>query len=361
MRVVYVSTLRGGGPVSHLLDLAPAVAAAGADVAVVCASDDVAAAFAARGIATAVAPLEHKLDVARAARLRGLLRGADVVHTQDRRAGLLARTQAPLAGAAVVHTLHGLPEEIAASVGRGRIVVAPGVTRTRVAWLLHGYLRIEALLARLGAVVTVSHAMADFLVEHGLPRGRVHVIPSGIDVRRREPPPPHDPPRIGTTTNLEYWKGVDVLLDACALLERPYRLEVFGDGSQRGELEAQARRLGVAATFHGRVGDVRDRLEELDVFVLPSRAENLPIAILEAMAAALPVVATRVGGVRELVEAELVEPDDPHALARALDALLADAERRRELGAANAARAAADFAPDAVARRTIELYERLVR
>ena len=75
------------------------------------------------------------------------------------------------------------------------------------------------------------------------------------------------------------------------------RNDVFGDGSLRRQLEEQASRLGISVRFHGLVDDLRDRLLELDVFVLATRAENLPVAILEAMAIGLPVVATRVGGI----------------------------------------------------------------
>lgn len=363
MRVVYVSTLAGGGPVSHLRDLAPAVAEEGADVEVVVATGALAAAFEAAGIRAHVAPLASKYDAAGGARMLRLLRGADVVHTQDRRAGWLARPAARLTGAAVVHTLHGLPEEIAASVGRDGLVVAPGVSARRVRWLLSGYLPLEGALARLGAVVTVSHAMRDFLVRHGVPRGRVEVIPSGIDVRRHERPRAHEPPRVGVVTKLEHWKGVDVLVDAAARIDLPFELHVFGDGSLRDELGRRARDAGVAATFHGEVTDARDRVAGMDVFVLPSRAENLPIAILEAMAEALPVVASRTGGIAELVaDGEtglLAPPDDSAALAAAIESLLRDPERGRALGAAGAARAESEFRRDAVAARTLELYGRL--
>ena len=95
----------------------------------------------------------------------------------------------------------------------------------------------------------------------------------------------------------------------------------------------------------------------------PSRAENLPIAILEAMACAVPVVATRVGGVPELVvdgsTGMLVEANDPHALAGAISRIDGDEELRRKLGAAGALRAAERFSADETARLMVALYERL--
>ena len=96
--------------------------------------------------------MRHKLDARGAAQAWPALAGADVVHTHDRRAGLLARPQARLRGAASVHTLHGVPEELCVRVGRDDEPVPPGVSRARIAWLLHGIVRIEALLTHLGTV-----------------------------------------------------------------------------------------------------------------------------------------------------------------------------------------------------------------
>jgi glycosyltransferase involved in cell wall biosynthesis len=110
--------------------------------------------------------------------------------------------------------------------------------------------------------------------------------------------------------------------------------------------------------------DAPARLGELDVFVLPARAENLPMAILEAMAWAVPVVATRVGGVPELVvdgaTGLLVRPDDREALASALEALVADPGLRSSLGRAGAQRVATEFDSALVARRMVALYEELL-
>ena len=124
------------------------------------------------------------------------LAGADVVHTHDRRAGLLARPQARLRGAASVHTLHGVPEELCVRVGRDDDPVPPGVSRARIAWLLHGIVRIEALLTYLGTVIVPSHALAAFLAQHGFPRRRMHVIPYGVELQHVEPRPVARPGRV---------------------------------------------------------------------------------------------------------------------------------------------------------------------
>jgi glycosyltransferase involved in cell wall biosynthesis len=360
MRVVYVSSLSGGGPISHLRNLLPHVAAAGVDVHLVCRSEVVRRSFEEAGIEGTVAPLRHKLDIRGAARLRTLLRG-DVVHTHDRRAGLLARPQAPLVGAHAVHTLHGLPEEIAPSVGRPDLTVLPGVSRARLAWLLHGYLRIEAVLARFGTVVAPSEALARFLVAHGLPAARVRVVPSGIELRRREPSPAHEPFVVATIARLEYWKGIDVLLEACARVSAPLRLEIFGEGTERTSLERQAARLGLDACFHGEVERAWERLDELDLLALPSRAENLPIVVLEAMAGALPIVATRVGGVDELVldgeNGYLVEPEDATSLAAAIERIASDSGLRDRLGRRSAQLVSERFDARRAAERLVALYE----
>ena len=364
MRVTYVSSLPEGGPLSHVRDLAPAVAARGVDVTVICADEHVAEEFRGLGLSAEVVPLRHKFDIAGAARLPSLLRPADIVHSHDRRAGLFARTAARMVGARVVHTVHGVPDEIFAMVGRTDAPSPPDVSGARTAWLRFGLLRVEALLSYLGAVVVPSHALARFLVDHGFPEQRMHVIPNGVEVRRRTPAPLHEPPSVGTAAILEHRKGIDVLLEAWASLEVPAELHVFGEGSLRRDLEQQARRLGGSVHFHGFAGDLRKQLLGLDVFVLPTRADNLPVAILEAMAVALPVVATRVGGIPELVvDGEtglLVEPDDPDGLRAALRSLLSDPALCSRLGSAGAHRVEARFDSRAVASRMVSLYERVL-
>ena len=290
MKVVYVLSLRIGGPVTHLLDLAPHVAEAGIDVTVVCPDSAVAAEFERRGVRTSTAPLGGAVDVRGASAIWPYLRDADIVHTHDRRTGLLVRPQAALAGAAVVHTLHGVPDRLFEAV----VPVDEELPRLDRANLAdRARLRAEAILSRIGVTVVPSSALRRFLAEHGFPRERLRVVPNAVAVRREAPPERGTPVVVGTAALLEPRKGIDVLLAAAARMSPRPQLEIFGDGSARAALEAQARELDLTATFHGHVPDAPARLAELDVFVLPSRAENLPMAILEAMAWALPVVATR--------------------------------------------------------------------
>jgi glycosyltransferase involved in cell wall biosynthesis len=364
VRVVYACSIDRGGPLSHLRDLAPAVARLGVDVRVLAATETVAERFRADGVDAVARPLAHKLDAAGARAVWRELQGADVVHTHDRRSGLLVRPQARLRGVKAVHTLHGIPDEIFIRVGRdGRRPEWPGVSRARLAWLEHGVVPIEAALARLGTIVVPSHALADYLRAHRFPARRLRVIPNGISVRRTEPGPLRSPPVVGTAAILEHRKGVDVLLEAAALAGTPLRLEIFGEGADRPVLERRAAELGLDTTFHGFVEGLRSRIADLDVFVLPTRGENLPVSILEAMAEAVPVVSTRVGGIPELVEdgasGLLVEPDDAPALAMAIRRVVEDPELHARLGAAGAARAAERFDNADVAARMVALYEEL--
>jgi glycosyltransferase involved in cell wall biosynthesis len=131
---------------------------------------------------------------------------------------------------------------------------------------------------------------------------------------------------------------------------------VAGDGPRAAELRVLAASLGIAdrVTFLGHREDVDALLHEADAFVLPSRSEAFPNSVVEAMAAGLPVVAAGVGGLLELIDSGrdgvLVAPDDPAALAAALDALIADPSRARAIG---------DAAHDTIARRYS--FDRMVR
>jgi glycosyltransferase involved in cell wall biosynthesis len=139
---------------------------------------------------------------------------------------------------------------------------------------------------------------------------------------------------------------------------------IVGDGPDRAQVEAEIRRLGLAERVElaGERDDVPQLLAASDVFVLASRSEGLPVSVLEAMAAELPVAASAVGGLAELVDdgetGILVPAGDEVALAEALRRLVADPELRRKLGAAGRARAEAEFDLAEFRRAHLELYHR---
>ena len=151
---------------------------------------------------------------------------------------------------------------------------------------------------------------------------------------------------VGSLSHL--YKAPDVLLDAVAQCARKglrLRLAIVGDGRHRRSLESRARRLGVAGrvAFLGHVPfgpAVRHELDHADLFVLPSRQEGLPRALLEAMARALPAIGSTVGGIPELLAPEnLVEPSDPTSLAHKLHEVCRDPSRLLRMSAANLATA----------------------
>jgi glycosyltransferase involved in cell wall biosynthesis len=177
-------------------------------------------------------------------------------------------------------------------------------------------------------------------------------------------------PLVGSLGRLHPQKGFSDLLTAFAQVRQrvsSVRLFVAGDGELRDDLEAQARSLGIAAavTFAGVRADVSEILAALDVFVLPSLWEGMPNAVLEAMAAGLPVVATAVGGTPEVVVDRvtglLVPPQDPGALARAIERLLRDPGLRRTMGRAGRRRVERHFHIQETVRQVQDLYEALLR
>jgi glycosyltransferase involved in cell wall biosynthesis len=149
-----------------------------------------------------------------------------------------------------------------------------------------------------------------------------------------------------------------------ALADQEYEALIVGDGPDRSEVEAEIRRLGLEdrVQLAGERSDVPELLAASDVFVLSSRSEGLPVSVLEAMAAELPIVASRVGGVAELVVDRetgiLVPPGDDAALAGALGRLVKDGELRRRLGAAGRARAESSFDLSGFRHAHLELYDR---
>jgi glycosyltransferase involved in cell wall biosynthesis len=208
---------------------------------------------------------------------------------------------------------------------------------------------------------------------------KLRVIRNGVDAELFRPPPERDVLRrrlgfaaddllVGTTGRLEEVKNQQLLIEAAARLVPKYprlRIVLVGDGGRRAALEELRGRLGLErrVVFAGACDDVPAWLGVLDVFALPSHAEGTSVALLEAMAVGLPVVATRVGGSPDLVEdgacGRLTPPGDADALARALDGLLASPQLRREYGGAARARACERHTVERTVADYRTLYESL--
>ena len=358
MKVLLVSTLERGGPVEHVVALGRGLAARGVDVRATAATPDVARRLIDAGMTAETLPVAPGLD-ARAARALWARAGdVDVVHAQDRRAGLWVRLGPRPPGGARVYTLHGLPDPYLPLPGRaGR----PGLRATLA------YRRLDAaLVRRADRVVVPSEALASLAVARlGYPGGKLVVIPNGVRIPEAALSPPGE--LIATLSVLEPVKALDVFVDAAARVaaRRPEaRFAVFGTGSLHDALRDQIadRGLGDRVSLPGHV-PAPEALARTGILALPSLFENCPLGMLEAMAAGVPVVASSVGGIPEVARggaAALVPPGDAEALARALVALLEDAAGRDRLASAGRARAIERFSEGRMAADHLDLYERLL-
>lgn len=226
-------------------------------------------------------------------------------------------------------------------------------------------------------VVCVSQQVADFIVQQaGIPRYKTVVIPNGIELQNFECLPdklqarselklPRDRLVVGTVARLDRAKRLDVLLQALVSLPDVYAV-IVGDGLERAQLVTLSEQMDLESRVHfaGQQENVLPWLAALDVFVLSSDREGMSNALLEAMAARLPVVATAVGGTPDVVvdgaTGLLVPPQDPIALAGAITRLLRDAGLRRQMGQAGWERVTQYFSLERMVEQTQSLYEHLL-
>lgn len=274
----------------------------------------------------------------------------------------------------VVHT-HGCRPDIV-DAGAARRLGIPTVTTvhgfTGGGWKNRLYERLQRRAYRkFDAVVAVSRPLVEQLLRDDVPPQRIHCVPNAW----QETAPPLDRPAarralglredgflLGWVGRLSDEKGPDLLLDALVhLTDLPVSVSVMGNGREQRSLAARARRLGVErlVRWHGTVPDAGRHFAAFDVFVLSSRTEGTPIVLFEAMAAGVPIVATRVGGVPDVVspvEAALVAPDDPFALAVAIRAAYCDPAAGRERAERAGARLRRDFTTPPWLERYAAIY-----
>ncbi len=227
-------------------------------------------------------------------------------------------------------------------------------------------------------LIAVSGDVRRHLVAQGVGEARVSIVPNGLvlpspapgarERARADLGVPPDAPVMGTVARLTPLKGVDHALHAFrrVLDDMPdARYVVLGDGEQAADLKTLADRLGIAGSvvFAGYRSGVVGLLPGLDVFLFPTLREAMGIAIVEAMAVGLPVVASDTGGVPEVVTAEtglLVPPADPVAMAEALLVLLRDPARRAAMGEAARARVESEYTVQRMAARTVGVYRSIL-
>ena len=281
----------------------------------------------------------------------------DIIHTHNTQPFIEGTLAAMLAGRpVVVHTDHGrqFPD------------------KRRYMWM--EWLASKAV----AGIISVSNDNKASLVKHEhISADKISVIPNGIDNKKYQPKvngrlkraalglEPDAWPVLGWCGRMSPEKGLSVLLRSLPDVVRQYprvRLLLMGDGTLRKELEDQAEQEGVAShvRFLGARADVPEVLQLLDLFVLPSLREGLPLVLLEAMAAGIPIVATDVGGnhqaVTDGVTGYLVPSENPAALARAINQLLDDDTTRRRFSSEAQRRFAEQFTISRMVERYDEVY-----
>jgi glycosyltransferase involved in cell wall biosynthesis len=259
--------------------------------------------------------------------------------------------------------------------GRSVCRLARAATHARIIRHLHGRILEPRGLTPVyfsargaDAVVAVSQAVASRVVD-----GPARVIYAGVTVPRGGPPAHPQRPTseiiLGTAGRLVELKGIEYLLSAASALRREFpalRVEIAGSGPHRRKLEAAVAPCGLEGhvEFLGWIDDLNSVLPRWDVFVMPSLEEGFPIAALDAMAAGLPVVATSVGGVPDLIQdgktGWLVPPRDADALVSRLRLLLSNPEMRRNMGAAGYARVRDHFSAAQMTEGFTQLYDELL-
>jgi glycosyltransferase involved in cell wall biosynthesis len=227
---------------------------------------------------------------------------------------------------------------------------------------------------RVDGVVAISRVIAELLAQAGVERGKIRHIPSGIDPARFISADAHEllfknPLVIGSAAVLEARKGHKILLEAAALLKADgvnLSYQLAGAGPLRHQLEQQAAHLGLQeeVQFLGFVSDISKFLAAIDIFVMPSLHEGLGVAVLEAMAAGKPVVASRVGGLAESVAdgvtGILVPPANATALAQGIAKLVHDRSLAREMGLRGQERVARHFTLEQMAAANESYYYELL-
>ena len=352
MRVLHVHRIGGiGGSERHLLTLLPALRERGVDVRFLGLDDP----------SRAPEPFYRELEVPH----------ERVLAPRDLDPALAARVFRAVrhARADVVHT-HLVHADLYGGLGARRLVS----TKHNDDPFRTGAFRFveRALAARAARIIAITESLARFQIERvGLPARKIVTIHYGLDT----PPsawgtnPPDDVPAdarvLLAVCRLERQKGIDVAIRALAELRHDVpqaELVVLGEGPERAYLETLARELGVPVHLLGRVPDVAAWLGRAEVLVHPVRWEGFGLAVLEAMLAGLPVVATRVSSLPELVvDGEtgiLVQPDNAGDLADGLRRALSDGAG---LGAAARRRAQERFSVAQMADATLDVYRSVVR
>ena len=282
----------------------------------------------------------------------------------------------------LVHCHQGLWEAVATGLAKPRLakptVVQPaagGEFGEYRQWMgTRGRRLLRRIMLRNSHFVAISQQIEREWLEFGVPRDRLTVLASGVDcdsfspgpsaVERQLPPRP----RVLFLGRLHPQKNLQILMQAWPAVRRRVKASLLlaGDGPQADLLREQARSLGIADSVHflGAVQEPVEYLRSADVFVLPSVAEGMSNALLEAMAVGLPVIASRIGGNADLVEdgrtGLLVDAHDVAGWSEAIERLLENTGQIHQLGVAARELVSERFSVQTVVSRYLELYESLL-
>jgi glycosyltransferase involved in cell wall biosynthesis len=244
-----------------------------------------------------------------------------------------------------------------------------------------GNLQSKYLLKKMDCLVTVSRISGREYQEIGFPESKIVYIPNGVEVPYETKDFTERITRVVTTSRLSEEKGLDVLLKAWAEViryEKGLKLTIIGHGPLESELKILSQSLGIekSVEFTGMIENVEAYLKNAELFVLSSRSEGMPNALLEAMSYGIPCIATNVGGNGELLGGEdkeirlgeyviaknglLVNPDDVKGLSEAILYLLRHKEERAELGRRSRRFIKENYSIDSIADRYISLYQSML-
>lgn len=244
-----------------------------------------------------------------------------------------------------------------------------------------GRFQLRYLVQKMDCLVSVSKISGKEYLEIGFPKSRIVYIPNGVKVPNEKKDFRGGMKRAISMSRLSEEKGVDVLLRAWAAVvryEKGLQLTIMGFGPLESRLKGLSQCLGIETSveFTGRVENVESYLTNAELFILPSRAEGLSNALLEAMSHGIPCIATRVGGNGELLGGEgkeipfagyivadnglLVNPDDPKGLSEAILHLIGHPEAAEILGERGRKFVEENYSIDSIAERYIRLYKTML-
>lgn len=228
------------------------------------------------------------------------------------------------------------------------------------------------VLSRLQRIITVSKATSRYLVEKGVDENRIEIVYNAIEINDSytvNQKPADSPVIVGVIGRLSHEKGVQVLLDALALVKDklpPVEFRIFGDGPERSALEKQAvtKKLDDIVSFKGFVTDLNLIYGNLDMMVIPSLSEGHPLIILEAWKQAIGIVATKAGGVPEVITdgqtGLLAEVNNPESLGKRILDGLTNMQQTKQLGQNGLAELKQKYSYTAQAEQLQKLYNRII-